>query len=131
MKTILVVDDEYALVENLTELLRDEGYRVVSAANGKDALERVVAEKPDLILTDLMMPISDGREFVRSVRTLPAFSTTPIIMMSATSKEVALSDSHGPLDVSCFMGKPFPWKSLYDAVVTLIGPSREESGASA
>ena len=73
MKTILIVDDEYALVENLAELLRDEGYRVVSAANGTDGLARVASEKPDLVITDLMMPIADGRELVRGVRALADF----------------------------------------------------------
>jgi DNA-binding NtrC family response regulator len=50
MKTILLVDDEYALVETLTELLQDEGYRVIAAANGKDGLTRASAENPDLVI---------------------------------------------------------------------------------
>ena len=77
MKTILIVDDEYALVENLTELLQEEGYRVVSAANGKDGLERLQKEKPDLVLTDCMMPLADGRELVRSMQALPEFHWSP------------------------------------------------------
>ncbi len=121
MKTILVVDDEYALVENLTELLQDEGFRIVSAANGKDGLERLQKDRPDLVLTDHMMPLADGRELVRGMRALPDFRSVPVVMMSATSKTVALSDASGTLEVSAFLKKPFQWEKLLDAVVGLIG----------
>ena len=122
MKTILVVDDEYALVENLTELLQEEGYRVLSAANGKDALERAQAEKPDLVLTDFMMPIADGRDLVRGMRASADLRSTPVIMMTATVKSVALSDgSGGFFDVSAFIGKPMSWEKLLAVLVGLIG----------
>jgi CheY-like chemotaxis protein len=121
MKTILLVDDEYALVVNLTELLQDDGYRVVSAANGKDGLARLEVEKPDLVLTDFMMPIADGRELVRGMRALPEFRSVPVVMMSAIMKSVALSDSSGKLEVSAFLSKPFPWTELRDVIVRLIG----------
>jgi two-component system response regulator VicR len=70
MKTILVVDDEYALVESITELLQEEGYRVVSAGNGRDGLAMLQKEKPDLVLVDFMMPIADGKELVGGMRSL-------------------------------------------------------------
>jgi CheY-like chemotaxis protein len=121
MKTILLVDDEYALVENLTELLQDEGYRVVSAANGKEWLARLKNEKLDLVLTDLMMPIADGRELVRSMRALPDFRSVPVVLMSATTKAVALSDAGGTLEVSDFIRKPFRFERLLEAIARLIG----------
>jgi CheY-like chemotaxis protein len=122
MKTILLVDDEYALVENLIELLQEEGYRVVSAANGKDGLVRAQAEKPDLVVTDLMMPIADGCELVLGLRTIPEFRSTPIVMMSATVKAVALSDGNGgELDVVAFLAKPVSWEKLLGVVVRSIG----------
>jgi CheY-like chemotaxis protein len=127
MKTILVVDDEFALVENLTELLQDEGYRVVSAANGKDGLDRFQKEKPDLVLTDFMMPLADGRELVRGMRAFPDVGSVPVIMMSSTTKTVALSGADGTLEVSAFLKKPFPWEKLMDAIVGLIG--RGEQGS--
>jgi CheY-like chemotaxis protein len=123
MKTILLVDDEYALVENLTELLEEEGYRVVSASNGKDGLAMLDKERPDLVVTDLMMPISDGKELVRGVKALPAFRAVPIVMMSATTKEVALADGTGVLEVSMFVKKPLRWEKLLEAIVGLIGPA--------
>jgi CheY-like chemotaxis protein len=120
MKTILVVDDEYALVESLVELCQDEGYRVVSAANGKDGLVRLVESKPDLLITDFMMPIADGGELVRGARALPAFQSLPIIMMSSTLKSVALAG--GTLEVSAFLKKPFGWSTLLTTIIGLIGP---------
>src|SRR5216683_6885619 len=91
MKTILVVDDDYLLVEALTDLLELEGYRVVSAANGKDGLAQLVKERPDIVLTDFMMPVADGLDLIWGVRALPKFRALPMIMMSASRQVVALS----------------------------------------
>jgi DNA-binding response OmpR family regulator len=121
MKTILLVDDEYALLEGLAVLLEHEGYRVVTAANGKDALDRAIEVKPDLVLTDLMMPIADGRELVREMRKTKGLDTTPVVMMSASPRGVALSDDGATIEVAGYLRKPFRWESLRDAVIELIG----------
>ncbi|HEY1693653.1 MAG TPA: response regulator [Polyangiaceae bacterium] len=125
MKTILVVDDEYGLVETLTELLQSEGYRVVSAANGQDGLERVKQEKPDLVLTDFMMPLSNGRDLVRGIRALPELASTPVIMMTASTRTVALTDERGTVEVASFLRKPVAWERLLEGIVKLIGPGVE------
>jgi CheY-like chemotaxis protein len=122
MKTILVVDDEYALVESLVELLQDEGYRAVSAANGLDALDRLREAKPDLILTDNMMPIADGKEFVSAVRGLDEYRATPVVMMSSAPKEVSLAPGpKGAVEASAFLAKPFSLENLLELVEELIG----------
>jgi CheY-like chemotaxis protein len=131
MKTILLVDDEYALLENLTELLQGEGYRVVTATNGKDALSRLQHEKPDLVVTDFMMPIADGRDLIRGMRALPQFRSTPVVMMTATIRAVALADEDVALEVSEFLKKPFRWQKLRDAVLRLIGRPDDPSGSEA
>jgi CheY-like chemotaxis protein len=128
MKTILLVDDEFSLLENLTEMLEDEGYRIVSASNGRDGLACAQTEKPDLIITDFMMPIADGRDLVRELRSLPEARSIPVMMMSATVKDVALADGDGRLDVAAFIRKPFQWKRLLDTVVRLIGPGEKGEG---
>src|ERR1700687_5388796 len=102
MKTILVVDDENVLVETLTELLEFEGYHVVTAGNGKDGLAQWVKEDPDLVLTDLMMPFTDGLQMVEGAHALPAFRALPVVLMSAAT--VAKAKQVG---VSAFLGKPF------------------------
>ena len=60
MKTVLVVDDEFAVAELLSDLLTDEGYHVVTAAGGKEGLARLRSAKPDLVLLDFMMPSLTG-----------------------------------------------------------------------
>jgi CheY-like chemotaxis protein len=125
MKTILLVDDEYALVESLTELFQDQGYRVLSAGNGKDGLARFEAEKPDLLITDLMMPIMDGRELIRAVRALTSGESLPIILISASTRPVAMADAEGAsLEVRAFLRKPIQWERLRDLVAKLIGEGR-------
>jgi DNA-binding response OmpR family regulator len=79
-KTILVVDDEKRLVSLVESYLTQEGYRVVTAFNGKEALVAARSEKPDLIVLDLMMPEMDGYEFMRQHR---ATQNTPIILLTA------------------------------------------------
>lgn len=122
MKKILLVDDEYALVESLQELLQDEGYHVLSAANGHDGFARLTRDEADLVITDFMMPIANGRDLIRAMRALPAFESTPVVMMSSTSKSVALSDdAGGMLEVAAFIKKPFQWEKLLEIVERLIG----------
>jgi DNA-binding response OmpR family regulator len=79
-KTILVVDDEKRLVSLVESYLTQEGYRVVSAYDGKDALLVARRERPDLIILDLMMPEMDGYAFMRAHR---AEADTPIILLTA------------------------------------------------
>ena len=121
MKTVLVVDDEWGLVESLIEMFEANGFRVVSASNGKDALERALEEKPDLVLTDFMMPIADGRELVFGLRALAEFKAIPIVMMSAALRGVALADgADGPLQVSAFISKPMSWTALFSVISGLL-----------
>ena len=79
-QTILIVDDEKRLVSLVQSYLVQEGYRVVIAYNGRDALPIAQKEKPDLIILDLMMPEMNGYDFMRVHRTE---SNTPIIMLTA------------------------------------------------
>ena len=79
-KTIMIVDDEKRLVSLVESYLTQEGYRVLSASNGMEALPIASREKPDLIILDLMMPKMDGYEFMRTHRTE---MDTPIILLTA------------------------------------------------
>lgn len=85
METILVVDDELQIVRVLRGYLEQNGYRVLTASNGKDALLMVRHEKPDLVILDLMMPQMDGLEFTRRVRA--EHPNLAIIMLTARVEE--------------------------------------------
>ncbi|MFP5407185.1 MAG: response regulator, partial [Gammaproteobacteria bacterium] len=85
-KTILVVDDEFGNAEVLLLVLKEEGYRAVSAANGRQGLEMLSRLKVDLVILDLMMPIMNGAEMAAAMRASPQFSDIPILMISGLSE---------------------------------------------
>ncbi len=80
---ILVVDDTPANLKMLADVLSFKGYRVVTATGGREALEQVRAEAPDLVLLDVMMPDLNGYEVCRAVRADPATATLPVVMITA------------------------------------------------
>ncbi len=88
MATILVVEDRPLDRKLLTTILESGGHVVLAARDGAEALECVVASRPDLIISDILMPSIDGYEFVRRLRALPEVSTTPVIFYTATYHEV-------------------------------------------
>jgi CheY-like chemotaxis protein len=104
MQTVLVVDDEFGVAEVLQSILEDEGYRVATAINGKQALIRLREVTPDLIMLDYMMPIMDGTQTVAAIRGEPAFKNIPVIMMSSL-EEAAVRETCTEYDA--FLRKPF------------------------
>ena len=80
---ILIVDDQQELAEMLSQLLADAGYATRIAADGRQALEAVLADSPDLVVTDVNMPGIDGFELAAMLKADPATATIPIIMLSA------------------------------------------------
>jgi CheY-like chemotaxis protein len=81
--TILIVDDEPFNVDLLEQELEDLGYHTVSASNGRQALERVASEHPDLILLDVMMPVMDGFSACRELKENDQTRLIPIVIMTA------------------------------------------------
>jgi two-component system alkaline phosphatase synthesis response regulator PhoP len=86
-KKVLVVDDERDIVDLLRYNLQREGYDVIAAGNGEQALEKT-SEKPDLILLDLMMPVLDGFETCKRLKRNPSTASIPVIILTARSSEV-------------------------------------------
>ena len=84
---ILVVDDEPDIRELIEYNLKKEGYQVVTAENGKEAIEQAKIHSPQLILLDIMMPEMDGIEACRNIRSLPDFKNTFIVFLTARSEE--------------------------------------------
>ncbi|HVO31402.1 MAG TPA: response regulator [bacterium] len=82
-KKVLVVDDDEDIVNIVSSLLEHEGYETVTALNGKEALERALVEKPDLIIADIMMPEMDGWEFCWRVRENATLGETPFVFLTA------------------------------------------------
>jgi two-component system response regulator ResD len=84
-KTVLVVDDELRMRKLLADFLLREGYSIVEAGNGQEALDKVAQEKIDLVILDVMMPVYDGWTVCREIRKT---STIPIIMLTAKGEEI-------------------------------------------
>jgi DNA-binding response OmpR family regulator len=107
-RTILVVEDEPTLRETLAEALESDGFRVITAADGREALTRFRADRPDLVLLDLMLPELSGVEVCRILR---AESATPIIMLTAKDSEL---DKVVGLELGAddYVTKPFSLREL-------------------
>jgi CheY-like chemotaxis protein len=115
-KTVLVVDDEPVLRTIVREILHEEGYAVIEAADGRVMLEMMAKERPDLVLMDVMMPGIDGREAYRQLRLHPEHRDVPVVMMSAGVRPIKLDPS-----IAGFMAKPFDVTQLVELVARLIG----------
>lgn len=113
MQTILVVNDELGAIEVVTAALEDEGFRVLSAANGRHGLERLAETAVDLALIDFMMPLLDGAGMGAAMRADGALAAIPIIMMSAVGENLVRERFDG---YALFLRKPFRIAALLDAV---------------
>ena len=107
---ILAVDDQAANLRVVGILLGRNGYEVVPAANGAEALAAAQAHTPDLILLDLMMPGMDGFEMIRRLRANPDLSRMDIIVVSAIDREEVVKRGL-PADITIF-GKPIPFHEI-------------------
>jgi two-component system chemotaxis response regulator CheY len=107
---VLVVDDDPDILDALGEILEVEGYVVDRARNGREALQRLDARQPDLVLLDLMMPVMDGWEFARSLAPGPR---PPIIVLSADRNVSVRAGEIGAVE---WLAKPFELTELLDVV---------------
>lgn len=114
MKNILVVDDEYDLLETICAALDLAGYHPVPASNGADALRALQQERPDLVLTDVMMPYVSGYELVAEIRKMPQGGKLPVVIMSAIDPSL-----HPKGSWNAIILKPFTLDGLLATIETL------------
>jgi CheY-like chemotaxis protein len=110
MAVVLVVDDEVGIANLLSDVLSDEGHRVLVAANGHEALKRAEEERPDLVITDFMMPVMDGAQLIKAMAEHPDLKGVPVFLISSVP-EAAIRDKCSGYAV--FIRKPF---RIYDVV---------------
>lgn len=118
MKTIVVVDDEFGLVDVLSVSLVDVGYRVHSAPNGIEGLEVMVEHPPDLVFLDFTMPKLDGAGVLAAMRDHPRLSRVPVVMMSAIPESVVRELCSGYV---AFLRKPFDFDAITGALHAFLG----------
>ncbi len=118
--TVLVVDDSLTVRKIAGRLLEREGYRVISAKDGVDALEHLLEEVPDVILSDIEMPRMDGFELLRNIRADERTASTPVIMITSR-----LADKHREyamsLGASHYLGKPYDEDELLGLLAGMTG----------
>ena len=103
-RTILVVDDEFGILELLDVVLEDEGFRVVTASNGRAALDWMAEETPDLVITDMAMPVMDGAALIAAMAANPALAGVRTIVMSSLPEASIAERCSG---YAGFLRKPF------------------------
>jgi CheY-like chemotaxis protein len=119
MAVVLVVDDEFGIVTLLEDVLTDEGHRVLTATNGRQALERATGEKPSLVVTDLMMPIMDGAALVMAMAADERLADIPVVIMSSIPEAMVAQRLTG---YAAFVRKPFSIFAVVDLVAKLTSP---------
>ena len=116
---ILIADDEPNIVISLEYLLQREGYTVVVARDGQEALEAIVRERPALVLLDVMMPHKSGFEVCQAVRADERVQATKILMLTAKGRETDVAKGLA-LGANAYMTKPFSTRELVQKVAELL-----------
>ena len=120
---LLVVDDDPVIVELLRINFEIEGFEVLSASDGEEGFQRARSERPDLVLSDIMMPRVDGLQLLRRLRADPATARLPVMLLSAKAQhaEVEQGLAMGAAD---YITKPFDPLELLDRVHAVLGDHR-------
>ncbi|WP_424245560.1 DNA-binding response OmpR family regulator [Elusimicrobium posterum] len=119
MKKIAIIEDEPALSEMMQMMLDRSGYQTVVCDNGREAMDFLEREMPDLVMLDVMLPGMDGSEIAKNMSAHPSLSTTPIIVVSALEESGSLF--RGITQVREFCPKPFTVNNLVSAVKRVLG----------
>jgi DNA-binding response OmpR family regulator len=122
LKRILIAEDEPSIVLSLEFLLTEAGYEVFTAVNGADALKLAEQHKPDLLVLDIMLPVVNGFEVCRTVRSDPAIHDMPILMLTARGREQEIARGLA-LGANAYVTKPFGTRELMSKIRELLGAS--------
>jgi len=126
-KEILIVDDEPSIVVPIQFLMEQQGYNVIIAENGHDALDMIYQYHPDLILLDIMLPGIDGYEVCEIVRLNPKLRGIKIIFLTAKGREVEIAKGLA-LGADAYITKPFSNADLVAKVKMVLDNIHEEAG---
>lgn len=126
-KKILAVDDERHIVRLVEVNLQRAGYEVVTAFDGKEALEKVKAESPDLIVLDVMMPYMDGFEVLKNLKADNETRDIPVIMLTAKAQDADVFRGWQS-GVDCYLTKPFNPMELLTFVKRIFDSLSNDSG---
>jgi DNA-binding response OmpR family regulator len=119
---ILIADDEPNILISLEFLMKREGYEVVLARDGQEALDAIERERPALVLLDVMMPVKTGFDVCSEVRASETLRDTVILMLTAKGRDTDVAKGLA-LGANAYMTKPFSTKELVQKVREMVGAS--------
>ncbi len=122
MAIVLIVDDEFGIANLLEAVLEDEGHRPVLASNGRQALEKAAEIRPDLVITDFMMPVMDGAALISAIANDPNLYGIPVVLMSAMPEAAVAQRCSGYVS---FLRKPFKIFEVIDLVARLLADKKQ------
>ena len=127
-KKILVVDDEPTVLKVLRRRLESKDYEVITAQDGLEGLEKALEQRPDLVISDIMMPTMDGYTFIKKLKAKPEFSRIPIIILTAKEKMQDLFLFEGIKECD-YVVKPFESEELLQKIAHLLSRVDEYLGS--
>jgi two-component system chemotaxis response regulator CheY len=119
-KVILTVDDSASIRQMVAFTLKSAGYEVVEAVDGEDGLNKARGKSADLVLTDQNMPKMDGLTLIKTLRSLPQYRSTPILMLTTESSD-AMKAGGKAAGATGWLVKPFDPQKLLEVVKKVIG----------
>ncbi|MGI9523795.1 MAG: response regulator transcription factor [Hyphomicrobiaceae bacterium] len=122
-KSILIVDDESYIVTSLSFVMENAGFRVDSASDGEEALEKVKANAPDLIILDVMMPKLDGFGVCKAIRENPEWNSVRIVMLTAKGRD-SEREKGLALGADDYLTKPFSTRDILKRAQEILSESR-------
>lgn len=120
MKRVLIVEDHKETAEMMASILQAEGMETIMAENGQIGVEKTFAEKPDLILLDIMMPVMSGFEVYQKVKSNPETKDIPIIIVSVKVTDRSIKEGAG-MNAEEYLPKPFDPLELVKTVKKHLG----------
>lgn len=118
-RTILIVDDSASMRQLVSFALKDAGYDVIAAVDGKDALGKVNGTKVDMVVTDLNMPNMDGITLIKNLRSAAATRFTPVVMLTTESQDSKKQEGRAA-GASGWIVKPFTPDKLIDVIKKFV-----------
>lgn len=126
MKKILVVDDDRVTLTMLQMLFTRARHQVFTAQDGAEGLELAQKEKPDIVISDMLIPKMDGLELCKKIKETPELQHTKVIIITAVYKGIPFKHEAKECGASDFIEKPIDTKNLIDRVNVLIGVGQDE-----
>ncbi|MEM6497983.1 MAG: response regulator [Pseudomonadota bacterium] len=125
-QSVLIVDDESYIVTSLSYVMKNAGFDVDSAGDGEEALEKIKAKTPDLVILDIMMPKLDGFEVCKQIRANPDWDSVRIIMLTAKGRD---SEREKGLELGAddYLTKPFSTRDILQRAKDVLAAARVAS----